>query len=374
MSKRLKIYWFFFLLLLGLFGACTPQPQPRPLQASPSPRPTRLPPSPTPKPTPPPSVKGAELPGRLLFVQRGTIWLWQGQKGKPLLGEGNAWQPAWSPDGLHLAYIERGESYSDVMLSDATGSDLLQLTSNSSDAPPASHEHIYGSRWAFYPTWNPDGSRLLLASQVAPPVGSPAAEYRLALFLLSPASGGYRQIYAEPNAHCGKMVLLPDGQTLLYTRMSVDPGGEQQIYWLNWAAEEPKGNPFPGAPPNSYDPAISPDGQWLAFAAQKKELTDLWVLPAKAIQAESSPPGPTEDSSPTPSPQRLTNLGTARAPAFSPDQKMLAFLAIPPNQVGFELWIANLSLSKKGTLVAQPPHQITFGLGLDPDSGLSWAK
>jgi hypothetical protein len=53
---------------------------------------------------------------------------------------------------------------------------------------------------------------------------------------------------------------------------------------------------------------------------------------------------------------------------------MLAFLAIPPNQVGFELWITDLSLSKKGTLVAKPPHQITFGLGLDPDSGLSWAK
>jgi TolB protein len=67
-------------------------------------------------------------------------------------------------------------------------------------------------------------------------------------------------------------------------------------------------------------------------------------------------------------------MGMARAPAFSPDGRLLAFLAIPPDEQGFELWVAELSQHADGLLQASEPRQLTSEMGLDADSGLSWAR
>lgn len=305
------------------------------------------------------SVQGEALPGRLLFVQNGTIWLWQDRQGRSLIGDGNVGQPAWSPDGSRIAYIEYGDSYSDLMLADSNGVHLDQLTFNGSNQPLHSHERIYDSIWAFYPAWAPEGDSIVVASQYAPPVGSPAVEYHVALFTL-PSAGGARQIiHASEEGHCGRAAFAPDGTYLVYTHAATGNDGEQHLHRLDVVGGAD--SPFPGAPPQSYDPALSPSGQWLAFAASADGRTDIWVLPANATAGSA------------PLPQRLTNLGRARSPVFSPDGAMLAFLAIPEGQGQFELWAADLSLDDTGMLRAVNPRQITHDLGLDADSGLSWA-
>lgn len=305
-------------------------------------------------------VSGTRLPGRLLFVQQGIIWLWQGDEARPLIEQGESVQPAWSPDGTRIAYVQRGESYSNIVIADANGRPLATLTTNESDFPPHSHERIYDSMWALYPTWSPDGSRIAMASQHAPPTGSPAFEYNLALYTL-PATGGRRvQVYADNSSHFGRMTYMPDGRSLIYTDSSSVHDGIQQIHRLSLAREE--STPFPGAPMRSYDPALSPDGRWLAFASREDEKTDIWLLPGN----------PGAGSSPLP--QRLTKLGTARAPAFSPDGTMLAFLAIPPGGQGFELWSAEISSTSSGSLQVGEPQQLTTDMHLDADSGLSWAR
>jgi TolB protein len=70
-------------------------------------------------------------------------------------------------------------------------------------------------------------------------------------------------------------------------------------------------------------------------------------------------------------PARLTDMGAARAPAFSPDGSQIAFLAIAPGEGGFDLWVADLT-ADAGGLRAGAPRRLTSGLGLDADSGLSW--
>lgn len=319
-------------------------------------------------------VRGEELPGRLLFVQEGVVWIWRENQGYPLFGQGAAWQPEWSPDGTRIVYIERGESYTDVMLADANGTHLEQLTFYGSTHQLQSRERIYDTMWAFYPIWSPDGTRITMVSQYAPPyqpyAESPAVDYNLSIYSLSlNGSGARRQLYADEAAHAGTMAYQPgraDGNRssgknrLIFTRASLGPEGSPQIYRLD--PEREVGTPFPGAPPHSYDPAFSPDGSWLVFAAHDEDgRTDIWALPADA--AEGS----------TPTPQRLTNLGMARSPVFSPDGTLLAFLAISPHQGGFDLWVVEMSTDARGRLVAATPRQVTHELYLDADSGLSWS-
>ncbi len=299
-------------------------------------------------------VRGETLPGRLLFVRQGVIWQWQGREARPLLGAGEAFQPAWSPEGERIAYIARSNSFSDLLLADARGAPLAQLTTNGTDAPPNSIERVYASRWVFYPAWTPTAGSIVVAAQPRPPAGDPPADYNLGLALVPTTPGDPLPLYADDTAQIGRSAVGPDGSMIVFTRAGMGPQGQQQLYrlGLNGGAAEP----FPGAPLPSYDPAFSPDGRWLAFAARDGDRTDIFLLPVEGG-----------------TPQRLTNHGAARAPAFSPDGAQLAFLGVAPGERGFDLWLTDLSLGEAGALEVSPPRRLTTGLGLDGDSGLSWA-
>lgn len=294
------------------------------------------------------------LVGRILFVQRGSIWMWENNAGHLLMGGGIAWQPRWSPDGSRVAYIERGMSYSDLIVIDAQGKPMNQLTFNGSERMPGSIERVYESSWVFYPAWAPDGKQLLMAAQYGPPAGDPAVEYNLALYSVPAVGGNKRLVYADDGGQCGRSAYAPDGTTIALTLAKTGRDGTQRIYRV--ASTTGEVAPWAGLPASSYDPAFSPDGRFLAFAARDGERTDIFALPI-ASSAQ---------------PQRLTVLGTARAPTFSPDGRFIAFLAIPEGKGGFELWVAAISSTPDGALTMSPPRQVTRDLGLDGDSGLSW--
>ncbi|MEI7642814.1 MAG: hypothetical protein WCJ55_00770 [Chloroflexales bacterium] len=301
------------------------------------------------------TFRGEELAGRLLFVHGGVIWQWRGREATQLLGDGTAIQPTFSPDGSRIAYVTKGNDYSDVLIADAAGAPLAQLTRNGSRLPINSQERVYETTWAFYPAWAPAGDRLALAAQPSPPVGDPPAEYNLGLYELLVSGEAPRQIYAAEGAHCGRSVYTPSGEALLFVHAGAGASGEQQIYRLELAGGIAA--PVSGMPKPSYDPAISPDGRWLAFVTRDGTRTDIFALPLAG--------GGT--------PLRLSDMGTARAPAFSPDGRQIAFLAIAPGEGGFDLWVADLTADAGGGLRANAPRRLTTGLGLDADSGLSWA-
>jgi TolB protein len=333
--RRATIVWLLALLLAG----CAPAEPP---QAQPSAAPARG------------ELRGEELAGRLLFVRAGVIWQWQGREARPLLGSGQAFQPAWSPDGQRIAYVIRANSSSDIGLADGGGAPLASLTANSSGQPPNSLARVYESMWAFYPAWSPDGTQIALAGQPGPPAGDPAAEYNLGLYTIPAAGGARTALYSDGQAQCGRSVYSPAGDALIFTRAAGGADG-QQLYRLDLASGVAA--PFPGAPKPSYDPARSADGRWLAFAASAGGRTDLFALPLAGGGA----------------PLRLSESGSARAPAFSPDGRQLAFLAIAPGESGFDLWVADLSADQSGGLRAAPARRLTTHQALDADSGLSWA-
>ena len=76
-----------FGLLLAACSSAPAEPTPQPALAPLKPRPTAAGPAPT------VAAEGAELPGRLVFVQGGNLWLWQGETGSQISNAGDATSP-----------------------------------------------------------------------------------------------------------------------------------------------------------------------------------------------------------------------------------------------------------------------------------------
>jgi len=314
MRQYIKSKPFLLLCVLLLLLGCSPtaaEPTPQPALAPIAPAPLQSTTAPAlPEAAATAVAPGETLPGRLLFVQGGNLWLWQGDSSRQISDTGDAFQPAWSPDGQRIAYVRRDTSYSDLMIRSVDGGEPVRLTSDGPDSSVYSYERIYASMWAFYPAWSPDGAELAYAGQAGPPGGSPAAEYRMSLFSIAADGGRRAQIFAEAAGHVGRPAYAPDGQTIVFEFDPVEKEKEPPVLYRYSIAKD-TGAPQPGAPEQSYDPAFSPDGRWLAFAARADGRTDIF--------AQSAAGG---------APFRLTNLGAARAPAFSPDGRLLAFLAV----------------------------------------------
>ena len=368
------VLWITWLLLLvgcaSATATATPTPALGPLPAM-SANPTERPAGPAPTI----AAQGQTLPGRMLFVQDGNLWLWQGDSGRQITSSGDAFQPAWSPDGQRIAYIQRVTSFSDLLVMPAgdlsTGSgateEPLRLTQDGPDSSVYSYERIYASTWAFYPAWSPDGATIAFASQAGPPGGAPAAEFRISLFATPAASGGERtQLYADDGGHVGRLAYAPDGQSIAF---AYGPAGDAAPTIYRYLVAGGSAAPFPGAPAQSYDPAWSPDGRWLGFAARANGRTDVFAIRATGPWPKGRP-----GSGGTGPAIQLTSLGAARAPAFSPDGKQLAFLAVAPGGNSFDLWVLDLEASADGTLTPGPPRQITQGMALDADSGVAWGR
>ncbi|ACL24354.1 TolB family protein [Chloroflexus aggregans] len=325
----MRLHWLVIIAVL-LLAACSAAP-------SPDQSPVSAP------------LHGDELPGRLLFSREGGVWLWEGRTARQLIAP-PATQPAFDPRGERIVYVAARAGASDLWVADGSGAMLAQLTRNDPAAPPGSIERVYAAMWAFYPVWLPDGSGVLAAAQAAPPVGDPPADAPFAIFRY--ALNGQRQpVFADANAHIGRIVVLPSDE-LIAVRTVLGSEGQQQLYRIAGGQAEP----LPGAPTPAYDPAVSPDGKWVVFAVGINGGSDLYTLPAAGG-----------------SPVRITDLGTARAPVFSPDGTLLAFLAIPPGERGFDLYLATVTVDDTGLRLG-PSRRLSTGFAINPDAGLSWTR
>jgi Tol biopolymer transport system component len=118
--------------------------------------------------------------------------------------QGQAWEPAWSPDGSEIAFSSNrsGQSY-DIYTMRPDGSDVRQITT--------------GSGMEAYPTWSPDGSQI---AYVAPGSKAKTSGDLTALevttrtggapyLLLDCATVGCQGIWWSPDwAPAGQMILI----------------------------------------------------------------------------------------------------------------------------------------------------------------------
>lgn len=292
------------------------------------------------------------LPGRLLLVKSGNLLMWYDGQLQQLTSSGDAWQPAFSRDGTRIVFVRRGQSYSDIMLTAATGGEAIQLTDNGSRHALQSFERIYDSMWAFYPSFSPDGSRIVYASQFGPPEGSPASEYRLVMYVQDARAGAERvTAYADGSGNVGRSIFDAEGKGIYFSFNPAGQNGAPRIMYYNLANG---GLTLPsGLPDQTYDPALSPDGKTLYYAKRDGDTTEIFSIPTAGG-----------------APVQMTQRKTARAPAISPDGNWLVYLAVPEQAAGFELWAQKiLNGAPDGE-----PEQITRDQLFDADSGISWGN
>jgi dipeptidyl aminopeptidase/acylaminoacyl peptidase len=147
--------------------------------------------------------------------------------------------PAWSADGLWLAY-----AYFGIRIQKRDGSGAKQLTKESSDSDPA---------------WAPDGKRLAFVRQV----GS-----RARLFVVGTDGSGLANLIPTFERNVDDPEWSPDGSQIAF-----DDGFD--VYVVN-ADGSGLRSLTGGAPGRPHAPSWSPDGSRVAYGA----LDGLWVVPA----------------------------------------------------------------------------------------------
>jgi len=256
------------------------------------------------------------------------IWLVPTAGGEPSLLVSNPASdntPRWSPDGKQIAFISTRGGTPQVWLVPSKGGEPTQLTKLSTGAAGA--------------IWSPDGKRLAFVSSVYPDAADDAANKKMS---------------EAAEASKVKARLF---DTLLIRHWNAWSDGTRSHLFVVPAAGGTPVDVTPGnydTPPialgGDQDYAFSPDGEEIAFVRNidpefKKGLgtnNDIFVVPASGGEIS----------------QVTTNKANDHSPAYSPDGRFLAYLAMA--RAGFEGDKQNIILLDRKT-------SATFNLTKDLD-------
>ncbi len=162
--------------------------------------------------------------------------------------------PLWSPDRRLIAYFVSGSSSNEYFLINADGSNARVLMRN-----------------AGFAAWSPDGKWLYYSE-------FPTGKY---LRKLSVETGASTMVRAD---NASRPAIAPNGATLYYViELPLVTGGSD----LEIRVAQPEDGPsrllarIPvgrTAPWQAFQPVISPDGRWLAFALVDGTISNLWAI------------------------------------------------------------------------------------------------
>lgn len=196
--------------------------------------------------------------------------------------------PTWSPDGRKIAFQSFRDGHSQVYVMDRDGSNPVNLSHN------RFHEE--------HPVWSPDGERILFASNRDV---TPDAPDNIDLYSMRTDGSDVHRITHTPEVETYPS-WSPDGSRITCRRIGAD--GNWEVMIMNADGSDARAiSRHPG-----FDgwPVWSPDGRRIAFSSERAGSADLYLydLETEAIQ-------------------RLTwdDNADERQPWFSPDGETLVY-------------------------------------------------
>ena len=213
------------------------------------------------------------------------------------------WSPSWSPDGKRIALVSDrdghvhvipGRPTSEIYVMDADGGNQQNLTNNPTDDRD--------------PSWSPDGKQIVFQSD------RDEGDHNIEIYVMD-ADGSNQQNLTNNPTEDYNPSWSPDGKRIVFSArrdghfenkfglteeiyvMDVNGGNQQRL------TENRK---------NDWDPSWSPDGERIAFEADRKgdfENFEIYVMDADGGNQQKLTENRVDDGS----------------PVWSPDSKRIAF-------------------------------------------------
>jgi TolB protein len=253
----------------------------------------------------------------------------------------NTWMfgpPAWSPDGLKLAFERRldptkykgqcGSCDTEVYVMNADGSGQQNLTRNVAlDDSPA---------------WSPDGQKIAFLSNRDGKLGGQFAP-QTDIHVMN-ADGSDPQNLTRTPAGEGQPVWSPDGQQIAFQRAVGGVGNRNfEIFVMN--ADGSGQRRLTSNPAFDGSPVWSPDGQRIAFTSdrnQRRYYDDVYVMNADGSGQRRLTRNPAQDS----------------WPVWSPDGQKIAFTRVRSMREhgdrNWEVYVINADGSGQRNLTRNP--------------------
>jgi len=161
---------------------------------------------------------------------------------------------ALSPNGRAIAVELLRGAKSDVWVKQLPGGPFSRIT--------------FGDTAFVRPSWTPDGNQVLYLADRGDGGGIPT---------LRRADGvGSAQRLLTSTIAFGQVLKSPDGKWLILRRVATDPGNGD-IYGMQ--GSDTTLVPLVVSPASELQPALSPDGKWLAYASDESGTFEVYVRP-----------------------------------------------------------------------------------------------
>lgn len=310
---------------------------------------------------------GPDVGGKIAYAQGGAIWMYAGGKSEKITqgpqdrADKRDAMPAFSPDGIYLVYVRFDQGYSDLYKLDIDYRDeQTAITNLRPKGVEVGQAGIPGVRlgwsdlalWALYPAFSPDGERIAYTTDVG-------TEYP-GLFTID--LNGSSQVRLDTRLDFSQQTVerptwSPDG-TRMAVATYITKESKGQIWTLN--LDTGRWLEVTDAPEGAYDPAWSPDGNWIAFTMRQGAAHNIYVVPTDTEQWEGDHPTPIQ----------VTTDGASLAPAWSPDGTRIAYIS--RRDESFDIFSGEVVPSANGQPTLGTVQRLTEKANVDTTSGLSW--
>lgn len=301
----------------------------------------------------------ADVPGSMLYVKGGNIWVQSGDTARQLTSSGQDAMPAWSPDGTTI-YFVRTERESGRWPSGGVNRTynlqvptLFRMAADGGGQPEGlitGRLRRSGNTWSYFirePAVSPDGTQVAIVSDGPDPTQSDVVVKLLDLASLDISNPGLGQTqglgHQDP-------AWAPDGRFLLYVRNAREGSrGVPAIYRYN-----PANNRSIAITGGGYtDPSWSRDGRFIAATKTSNFGTDVVILDSRTgVEL-----------------LKITRDEQSFDPVWSPKGDAVAFFRVTHGVV--DLYLVPLT-GTGPTWTAGEPLALTLSAGLDAASRPTW--